>query len=92
MLVNGKELEIDDLLDEKELNNNFHNKVNNNLYLSDYQISVLERNDINYKSFSSMKELSFALEEILNDDIIDPELEEVSRQIDEYRYYNEIHH
>ena len=92
MLVNGKELEIDELLDEKELNNNFHNIINNNLYLSDYQISVLERNDIDYKNYSSMKELSFALEEILNDDINDPELEEVSRQIDEYRYYNEIHH
>lgn len=92
MIINGKDIDINDLVDEKELDNNFHKKVNNNLYLSDYQISVLERNGINYKEYSSMKELSFALEEILNDEVIDQELEEVSRQIDEYRYYNEIHH
>ena len=33
------------------------------------------------------------IEEVLNNDSdCDLELEEVSRQIDEYRYYNEIHH
>lgn len=92
MKINNQEIDINDLINIDELNSNFTKKINNNLYLSDYQIKILERNNIDYKKFNSMKELSFEIEEILNDDIDDPELEEVSRQIDEFRYYNEIHH
>ena len=93
MIINGKEITVEELIGNEDLHNNLGKVRNNNLYLSDYQISVLERNQISYQNINSMKELSFKIEEILNDeDILDPELEEVSRQIDEYRYYHEIHH
>lgn len=93
MIINGKEVTIEELIGNEDLHNNLGKLRNNNLYLSDYQISVLERNQISYQNINSMKELSFKIEEILNDeDTLDPELEEVSRQIDEYRYYHEIHH
>ena len=93
MIINGKEVAIEELIGNEDLHNNLGKLRNNNLYLSDYQISVLERNQISYQNINSMKELSFKIEEILNDeDTLDPELEEVSRQIDEYRYYHEIHH
>ena len=93
MLINGKEVSIEDLMGKEDLHQNLGKLRENNLFLSDYQIGVLERNQIPYKNCHSMRELSFQIEEILSDlDIIDSELEEVSRQIDEYRYYNEIHH
>ena len=93
MIVNGKEVSVDDLLIDEDLRKNLSEVRENNLILSDYQISVLERNQIIYNNCHSMKELSFQIEEVLNDSFeVDPELEEVSRQIDEYRYYNEIHH
>jgi len=93
MIVNGKDVSIDELLKDEDLRDNFGKTRDNNLFLSDYQIKILERNQINYKNFQTMAELSFEIEEVLNNDSdCDLELEEVSRQIDEYRYYNEIHH
>lgn len=83
---------IDELLNNTDLTENFK-KQYGNLYLSDYQIRILDRNNIDYHTCSSMSELSYKIEEVLNEECqLDYELEEVSRQIDEYRYYNEIHH
>lgn len=93
MIINGKDVSVEDLMIGDDLHKNLGKVRENNLILSDYQISVLERNQILYMNCSSMKELSFQIEEVLNSSYdIDPELEEISRQIDEYRYYNEIHH
>lgn len=84
---------INELLNDNTLHDNFKKKYGN-LYLSDYQIKVLERNNIDYNTCSTMMELSYKIEDILNNSYgeDDYELEEVSRQIDEYRYYNEINH
>ena len=84
---------INELLNDNTLHDNFRKKYGN-LYLSDYQVKVLERNNIDYNTCSTMTELSYKIEDILNNSYgeDDYELEEVSRQIDEYRYYNEINH
>ena len=93
MVINGNEVSINDLLLDEDLHNNLHEVRDNNLFLSDYQINVLKRNQIVYEKCNSMKELLFQIEEVLNESYdIDSELEEVSRQIEEYRYYNEINH
>ena len=93
MIINGKDVSVEELLKDKDLHSNLVEVRDNNMILSDYQIKVLERNDIHYQNYQTMSELSFEIEEVLNNTCDnDPELEEVSRQIDEYRYYNEIHH
>lgn len=63
------------------------NKINDKLYLTNKEIEVLEKYEINYHT--SIEELMFNLEEILNDsngEYID--LEEVSNSISEFNYYH----
>lgn len=92
MLINGKEVTLEDLVQE-DLYTNFGVKRENGLVLSDFQVSVLERNQIPYQNCRNMGELLFIIEDCLDEMIeIDPELEELSRQVDEYRYYHDINH
>jgi len=60
----------------------------NNFLLSDVQISVLQRNGINYLKYSKIKDMLFDIEEILNEEY-DDELDVVSAQLAEFIYYNE---
>ena len=63
------------------------NKINDKLYLTNKQIEVLEKYDIDYHT--SIEELLFKLDEILNEsdgEYID--LEEVSNSISEFNYYH----
>lgn len=59
----------------------------NNIYLSDFQISVLKRFDIDYTKYNDIKSIIFEIEDILNNDN-DPELEKVSLELSEFNYYN----
>ena len=61
------------------------NRVNDNLYLTNKEIEVLERYDINYNT--SIEELMFNLDEILNENDYE-DLEEVSNSIAEFNYYH----
>lgn len=88
MLVNGKEITVDEAIELSNIENVFMRRRSNGLLLSDYQIDVLERNSIDYKKYSNMSSLLFEIEECLNQED-DDELEEVSRQIAEMHYYNE---
>ena len=63
------------------------NKINDKLYLTNKQLEVLEKYDINYNV--SIEELMFNLDVILNDsqgELVD--LEEVSNSISEFNYYH----
>ena len=56
--------------------------------LTNREITVLEQYKINYKSCSSLKEILFEIEDILNDmDIVDEELDYISSTISERDYY-----
>lgn len=63
------------------------NKINDKLYLTNKQIEVLEKYDIDYHT--SIEELLFKLDEILNEsDGEYMDLEEVSNSISEFNYYH----
>ncbi len=63
------------------------NKINDNLYLTNKEIEVLEKYDIDYHTSIDM--LMFKLDEILNDSDGDlTDLEEVSNSISEFNYYH----
>ena len=61
------------------------NKINDELYLTNKEIQVLDKYDINYNT--SIETLMFNLEEILNENDYE-DLEEVSNSISEFNYYH----
>ncbi|MBQ2873389.1 MAG: hypothetical protein IJE89_05270 [Bacilli bacterium] len=88
MIINNKELSLNDAINFSNQEELLLKRRDNNLLLSDYQISVLSKNNIDYKKFSNVRELVFEIENSL-DDYYDPELDLVSSQLAEYIYYNE---
>jgi len=77
---------IDDIVrkthDELKLN-----KINDSLYLTNKEIEVLEKYEIDYNTNIDM--LMFELDEILNDSNGElTDLEEVSNSISEFNYYH----
>ncbi len=81
--------EIKDLV-EKTIHNNSLVKINDKLYLKQYQIEVLDYYHIEYQKCSSVSEILFLIEEIVDneegedDDI----LEEVALSLQEFNYYH----
>lgn len=57
----------------------------NGMLLSDYQVRVLQNNNIDYLKYKDYKELLFTLNEM---DLDDDELDEVALAIGEMDYYN----
>ncbi len=67
--------------------NDFIKLRKNDIYLSDSDIKILEKYEINYLNYNNMQELLFDLEEILNNNYVDNDLEELSIKLAEYNYY-----
>lgn len=64
-------------------------KVNDNLYLKQYQIEILESFHIEYQKCSSINEILFFVDEVLESDAGDTDLlEEVALQLQEFNYYH----
>lgn len=64
-------------------------KKHNNIYISDEQVRILKKYDINIDNYTNVNELIFDIEEYLNDsyDTLE-DLEWVSQVLSEYNYYN----
>ena len=82
MKINNQDINIDDLVSEKYM----HKKLDNGLFLSDYQIDVLMRNNIDPYKCSGISELIYLIDEILEEDL-DEELDIISKEIMEFNYY-----
>lgn len=80
--------EIDSFVEET-IKNNTLNKINN-IYLSNKQICVLERYNIDYKNVVDISELIFKVEEYIEDNYSSEELddlENLSLELSEFNYY-----
>lgn len=88
MEVNGKKLDIDSLTKDVYNDKSMIKMRGNGIYLSDNQIEVLKRYDIDYKKYVSLNSLIFEIEEILNEEVDASDLEEVSSRLSELNYYN----
>ncbi len=88
MKINGKDVDINKLINNVYDDKNMIKMRGNGIYLSDNQIEVLKRYDIDYKKYSSLNGLIFEIEEILNNDVDANDLEEVSSRLSELNYYN----
>lgn len=69
------------------IENNFTKKIKKDIYLSDNDIKILEKYEIDYLNFSNMKELMFHIEDIINNNYVDFDLEELLIKLSEYNYY-----
>lgn len=76
---------------EKIIDINFdkkmHKKRDNGLLLSDEQIEILNRYDIDYLKYNNISSLIYEIEEILNEEY-NEELDKVSGELAEFNYYN----
>ena len=83
MNINNQDINIDDLVSEKYM----HKKLDNGIFLSEYQIEVLNKYNIDPNSCSSIKDLIMLIDEVLEDEYDADDLEQVSREISEFDYY-----
>lgn len=80
-----KEYNINELLNDIDFNKNKLVKVNKKLYLTNYQIEVLNKYEINFQNLN-LSSIIFLGEEILEEDDYD-DLDEVIRELAERNYY-----
>ena len=88
MRLNGKDINIEDIITEVDIDKNIPKKRNNNLLLRDSQIEILKKYNINYETHTSLKSLIFEIEEILNYETDLEDLEQLSEELEEMSYYN----
>lgn len=83
MNINNQNINIEDLVSDKYM----HKEIKKGIYLSEYQIEVLSRYNINPQECGSINDLIMQIDEILDDDFEADDLEQISKEISEFNYY-----
>ena len=86
MIVNGEKVNIKDFLNNSDLEQNMQKKVNENLELTGYQISVLSRFGIDVSSLGTLKEVIYMINNALGE-TPNEDLEQILEEISERDYY-----
>lgn len=74
---------------EEDFNKRSLKRRKNGIYLSDEQINILEKYNINYLNYNNINELIFYIEDYLNNSYMELEdLESVSEALSNFNYYN----
>jgi hypothetical protein len=82
-----KEFDIDSLVGQMDFESNKFNNING-LMLTNREVEVLDRYNINYKSCTTLKEIIFQIEDLIQDmDIVEEDLDYISGTISERDYY-----
>ena len=83
----NKEFDIDSLVGQMDFESNKFNNING-LMLTNREVEVLDRYNINYKSCTTLKEIIFQIEDLIQDmDIVEEDLDYISGTISERDYY-----
>ena len=69
------------------MKDNFTKHIKNDLYLSDSDIEILEKYEIDYLKFKSVKELMFQIETMLRNSDVEDDLEDLLIKLSDYNYY-----
>ena len=88
MIIKDKEIKIDDLLDDIDINKNIPIKRKNGIVLRDSDIEILKKYDVDYEKHTTLSSLIFEIEEILNYESDLDDLEKLSEELSEINYYN----
>lgn len=78
--------EIEKILNELDFDNNKLQKINDNLYLTNNQIEILKRYNIDYETSNSLRDLMIKIESVLDYENIE-ELENLLTTLTERNYY-----
>lgn len=87
MIINKKNINIEDLIENINIDENIPLKRKNGLVLRNTHIEVLKRHGINYENYNDIKSIIREIEDILNINN-DEELEILSEELSEINYYN----
>jgi len=88
MIINKKDVSLKEAMDFSNYSDLLLSRRENGFLLSDYQVSVLNRNGIDYKRYNNVRELLFEIENYLDEDF-DEELDLVSSQLSEFICYTD---
>ena len=85
VIIDGINLEESEIIgNEKKFIKNY-----NNIYISDEQVEILNKYNINIENYRNISELIYDIEECLNNSYTElDDLEWVSQTLSEYNYYN----
>lgn len=81
-----KNYNINELLNNIDFESNKLVKINNKLYLTNYQIEILNKYNIDYKNLGNLSSIIFTAEEILEEDDYE-DLDEIIKELSERNYY-----
>ena len=81
------EYNIDELVNSLDFKSNILKDCGNGIFLTNFEISVLNRYNIDYSKYNDLKGIIFEIEEILNYEVSDEDLEQISKTIAERDYY-----
>ena len=84
-----KDYNLNDLLNNIDFESNRLVKINNKLYLTNYQIEILNKYNIDYKSLGNLSSIIYVAEEILEEDDYE-DLDEIIRELAERNYYENM--
>ena len=88
MLINGKEININDIVEEVDIDKNIIKQRENGLPLRDSHIEILNKYHIDYKMHTTLSSLIFEIEEVINEEY--GEIEDLillSEELSEINYY-----
>lgn len=69
------------------MENSLVKEVKKNIYLSNDDLKILKKYDIDYLNFLNMQELMFYLEDYLNNYEAEDDLEDLLIKLNDYNYY-----
>lgn len=81
-----KDYNLNELLNDIDFESNKLVKISDKLYLTNYQIEILNKYNINYKELGSLSSIIFMAEEILEEDDYE-DLDEIIKELSERNYY-----
>lgn len=81
-----KDYNLKNLLNNIDFESNRLVKINNKLYLTNYQIEILNKYNIDYKSLGNLSSIIYVAEEILEEDDYE-DLDEIIKELAERNYY-----
>ena len=88
MKINDKEININEMIEDINIDKNIPIKRKNGIVLRDSDIEVLKKYDIDYEKHTSLSSLIFEIEEILDYESDLEDLEKLSEELSEINYYN----
>ncbi len=88
MIINGKDIDVNELINDVNDDNKSIKMRGKGIYLSDDEVSVLNTYGIDYRKYASLNNLIFDIEEVLNEDDSSEDLEAISKRLSELNYYN----